>query len=314
MGPDGHGDTGGFGETLRHAREARGLTVTEVSEITKIRARYLEALEREEWRVLPPAVYALGFVKLYARTLGLDPESLADAFQRAVTPASQPLAGRSAPLSQAPITQGAPQAPVERSRRRRVSRPARSPASPTAWAVGVVVLAVAVVAMLLLIHRQAPSAVAVPRTPTQSSTHHPQSTGRHPTSHHAHQSKAAPQHRTHPNTNAGPGNHRRGTAPVLVSASTYFVHYQAATAPITVTLTFSGRCWIEEWINGVSQGTGGAIFNAGQTKTFRASQSLELWVGAPSFASFAINGHAEGLMSAGSNGQARHLLVTVKSS
>ena len=60
-----------IGRTLRLTREKRGLSLQQVEEATKIRARYLRDLENENFDVLP-AVYVLGSLKTYAEHLGLD--------------------------------------------------------------------------------------------------------------------------------------------------------------------------------------------------------------------------------------------------
>lgn len=61
----------GIGRSLQKAREERGLTLQQVEQRTKIRARYLQGLEREDFGVLP-TVYVLGSLKTYADHLGLD--------------------------------------------------------------------------------------------------------------------------------------------------------------------------------------------------------------------------------------------------
>jgi cytoskeleton protein RodZ len=66
-----------IGPVLEKARKERGLTLEEVEHATKIRKRYLAGLEREDYGVLPDAVYAQGFLKTYANYLGLDGEELA---------------------------------------------------------------------------------------------------------------------------------------------------------------------------------------------------------------------------------------------
>jgi cytoskeleton protein RodZ len=66
-----------LGPVLAKARRERGLTLEEAEHATKIRKRYLEGLEREDYGVLPDAVYAQGFLKTYANYLGLDGEGLA---------------------------------------------------------------------------------------------------------------------------------------------------------------------------------------------------------------------------------------------
>jgi cytoskeletal protein RodZ len=65
-----------IGYALEKARKERGLTLEEVESATKIRKRYLAGLEREDFGVLPDAVYAQGFLKTYANYLGLDGEEL----------------------------------------------------------------------------------------------------------------------------------------------------------------------------------------------------------------------------------------------
>jgi hypothetical protein len=75
-----------IGESLRKTRTGRGLTLVEASEATKIRVRYLRALEAEEWDVMPAPAYARGFLRTYADYLGLDGEALAEEFRRTVEP------------------------------------------------------------------------------------------------------------------------------------------------------------------------------------------------------------------------------------
>ena len=74
---------GQIGNTLREARLAIGLSLTDAQKATKIRARYLEALEQERFRMLPAPAYARGFLRSYAELLGLDPDPLL----RELTPA-----------------------------------------------------------------------------------------------------------------------------------------------------------------------------------------------------------------------------------
>jgi cytoskeleton protein RodZ len=63
---------GVFGDKLRREREMRGITLGEISESTKISKRWLQALENEEFNLLPGGVFNRGFVRSYARFLGLD--------------------------------------------------------------------------------------------------------------------------------------------------------------------------------------------------------------------------------------------------
>jgi cytoskeleton protein RodZ len=67
------------GEFFRQVRETKGLTVDEVSSKTRIRSDFVKALEDGNFSKLPDQVFARGFVRSYARSLGLDEE---DAIQR----------------------------------------------------------------------------------------------------------------------------------------------------------------------------------------------------------------------------------------
>ena len=69
-------------EILKATRERLGLTLDEVADITRVRRAYLEAFEQAAYDVLPPRAFAIGYVKAYAKALGLDEESLADMYKR----------------------------------------------------------------------------------------------------------------------------------------------------------------------------------------------------------------------------------------
>jgi cytoskeletal protein RodZ len=70
-----------IGHILREARENKGLTVEDVQAQIRINARYLTALENGQYSALPTPVHARGFLRNYARFLGLDPQPLLDRYQ-----------------------------------------------------------------------------------------------------------------------------------------------------------------------------------------------------------------------------------------
>lgn len=70
-----------LGHILREARETKGLTLQEVQEETRINIRYLEALENGDYDRLPTPVHVRGFLRNYARFLGLDPQPLLDRYE-----------------------------------------------------------------------------------------------------------------------------------------------------------------------------------------------------------------------------------------
>lgn len=74
----------GLGRALRKARHRQGLTLEEASRGTRLRAEYLDALEREAFDALPGDVYVRSFLRSYSGFLGLRPEKVVGVYERAV--------------------------------------------------------------------------------------------------------------------------------------------------------------------------------------------------------------------------------------
>jgi hypothetical protein len=124
----------GIGETLRETRMRARIDIGEVELRTKIRAKYLRAIENEEWGLLPGPIYVKSFLRTYAEYLGLDSRLLLDEYKRRYElPAEHELR---------------PLASIRRERERRARVP-RPPVIPP-WAVIGAVLAVALVGLYLL--------------------------------------------------------------------------------------------------------------------------------------------------------------------
>lgn len=87
----------GIGSTLRKARNRRKIDLSEVEASTRIRGRYLSAMENEEWDVLPGGPYTRSFIRTYATYLGLDGDRLADDYKRSVEPSPAEGAERGEP-------------------------------------------------------------------------------------------------------------------------------------------------------------------------------------------------------------------------
>jgi cytoskeleton protein RodZ len=85
-----------IGETLREARMRQKLDIADVEERTKIRAKYLRALENEEWGLLPGPTFVKTFLRTYAEVVGVDPYLLVEEYrlteERSDAPEFQPLA------------------------------------------------------------------------------------------------------------------------------------------------------------------------------------------------------------------------------
>ena len=89
------------GQILREAREAQGMTLEDAAARLRLMHRQVEAMETDHFESLDPPVFARGFVRNYARLLGLAPEVLlarmegAPAEPTAVSPAAPPQASKS---------------------------------------------------------------------------------------------------------------------------------------------------------------------------------------------------------------------------
>lgn len=66
----------GEGQILRTARENKGWSLTDTEEVTKIRVRYVQALEEENYGILPGSTYAKGYLRTYAKQLGLNSDEI----------------------------------------------------------------------------------------------------------------------------------------------------------------------------------------------------------------------------------------------
>jgi cytoskeleton protein RodZ len=151
-----------IGQTLRDARMREHVDITEIEFRTKIRAKYLRALENEEWSLLPGPTCVRSFLRTYAEALGLDGRALVDELKR---------------------REGAPSElealPPVRSRSGR-ARSSQRPRALPRWAVALILL-VAVIAALAVIGLLQGSSKPK-RTPVAT--------------HHAHRKKAPKKHAT----------------------------------------------------------------------------------------------------------------------
>ncbi len=77
---DAEGEDVPFGPWLRRQREMREITLREISDASKISLRYLQALEDERFDLLPAMVFAKGFLRQYARYVGLDQDEVVNRF------------------------------------------------------------------------------------------------------------------------------------------------------------------------------------------------------------------------------------------
>jgi hypothetical protein len=161
-----------IGQTLREARMRARIDISEVETRTKIRARYLRAIENEEWDLLPGPVYIKSFLRTYADYLGLDSRLLVDEFKREFElPSEHDL--RPAPG----LRQGR-----DRRDRDRGPKPIRGPLLPPWALIGIVLIAV--VAALYFIGLRNNAKPPSPTGAHNSSHHHRTTTTTTPPVHH----------------------------------------------------------------------------------------------------------------------------------
>ncbi|MGB8875574.1 MAG: helix-turn-helix domain-containing protein, partial [Solirubrobacteraceae bacterium] len=143
-----------IGTTLREARIRARIDISEVEARTKIRAKYLRAIENEEWDLLPGPVYVKSFLRTYGEFLGLDSRQLVDEFKRRYErPSDQELR----PIS------------ARQRERQRQRRPRRRTRLGRLGAV-VIVLAAVVAALFLVGSLSSKNTPTTPTAPTTAAT------------------------------------------------------------------------------------------------------------------------------------------------
>lgn len=271
-----------IGEYLRQSRQSRRLEIADISQELHIRPEYLQALEHDQWDKLPGEVYALGFLRSYARYLGVDAEALVD-YRRRLSARESPLR----PASPAPVE---PTAALlsRRQRKRRRQRPptgqATTPWRPrrtasasegpsgSGWVVfgaAAVLVALFVAGMWALNHQTKGTVVGGSARPRQSPS--------------ASASKRAHKKGTTPSSSPSPSKPLVNVALTSNNPANGDLVYRVSGGPLHVNLTFTGQCWVEVWQNGVTKNPYGVTYNAGQTLSVSASSSLELFVGTRAF-------------------------------
>lgn len=125
-----------IGETLRDARMRARIDVSEIEAKTKIRAKYLRALENEEWGLLPGPTFVKSFLRTYAQALDLDGKALVEEYRLSEENPSDALLE---PIVSSP----------QRSGRSRQSGGGRPPAGPSRAYMAVVGAIVVLIALLI---------------------------------------------------------------------------------------------------------------------------------------------------------------------
>ncbi|MFD0616783.1 helix-turn-helix domain-containing protein [Paenibacillus sp. GCM10027629] len=132
-----------LGDLLRNARLEKGMSLDDIQELTKIRKRYLEAIEDGDYKVLPGSFYVRAFVKTYAETLGLDSDEIVQLYKSDIPE---------------PVSESASVEPIiqkrRRSERQRQDRAGKWISAVLMW---LFLILIAVVIYFFYIHKASPS-------------------------------------------------------------------------------------------------------------------------------------------------------------
>jgi cytoskeleton protein RodZ len=256
-----------FGAWLRTQREARGISLREIADASKISVRYLEALEQDRFEILPAPVFVRGFLREYARVVGLDPDEVVNLFLLA--------SGGDGDEEQAE---------EERLARRRASGP-----SPLVY---VALLAVAVLILLGLAAlvwywaaRRSPAAEeSVPpvaaRPAVESFADAPPEAAAVPTA-------TAPESAVSP---AGETPAAAEPEPPATGPAAPLPPPRAAGAPLRVQLDFVEDCWVELVVDGGRRN--GELRTSGEVLTIEAADSVLLTLGNPAGVRVEVDGRS----------------------
>ncbi|MDI3269670.1 MAG: DUF4115 domain-containing protein [Bacillota bacterium] len=251
------------GQKLKETREAKGLTLRDVQEATKIRLRYLEALESGHWDVFPGRVYVRGYIRAYAQFLGLPPDPLLHLWDESHPEEEDGADG--------PPPEKGRQEPLAARAQARAARPARRP-----WLWLLVLALLAGGGWWLW--------AAAGRGTEDSSVQQPPG-------------PAVPGAEPAPPVEEAPPPPAEPPPPTVEKeTANTLVRYQVKGASsLEVLLTFSAPCWISVRADGQVV-EAGRTFQKGQTLTVTAAEKITVRVGYPPGLQVTILGQDQGLL------------------
>ncbi len=274
-----------FGTHLRLAREKRGMTLQQIAATTKISARVLASLERNDISILPGGIFSRAFVRSYAREIGLDPDATVEMFVESFPTESAP---------EAPPT-AAPEDFVEFESGRKV-------ATTLLQLLGLSV--VVVVAVLIYFNFRGSSKAAAPPESPRPAAAPARTTDPSPPPVIPPAGEGVAQPSTDPNgtppldssatvpSNTAPANAAAapGTAQPAGTDSagaTPAAATPSSTAPLRVTLTTKSPCWVSMTVDGTR--TVARIVQPGERLSFESHGEVVLNVGDAAAVSLTIN-------------------------
>jgi len=289
---------GEVGRLLRERREELGMEVTDIQQATKIRARYIQAIEEGDTSVLPAPVYAKGFVRAIANTLGLDGFSL---MQQYMAPSGdRPPADDSetVPEQQRP-TRADTEKPARRQRPLWMQSPAGPPvARPTQNRGLSAIILIVLVFVLLLGMGYAINYYLLSDVADAPGTEEPEASNPEDTQPEEPSEPSSPG--TEPETEEPSSPEPPEEASLKVETTqdtaqniiTFELRAEDGVLPdeLTVTVTGAGRCWLRT----TSESTGEVLYEgtltAGDEHTWTDPVGLRLRAGAPEAVGLSFNG------------------------
>ena len=238
-------DSGSFGDWLRRQRELREISLRDIAERTKISLRYLEAMEADRFDLLPAPIFAKGFLREYARYVGLSPDDVVNHYLSVHHP--EELAD-----------------PKEDTKVR--TRPKQVDPGPTpvrrnwSWGLLLALAGLILLVVVALLAYFADRRHEEQRSPDASTTQAPPIAAPLPT-------QAAIQ--------GGPAAQPQPAPP--------------PSAPIEVSLDFSGECWVESLIDGKNRRA--EVHVQGESLQLDAQKSVALKLGNAGVVDVQVNGY-----------------------
>lgn len=272
-----------FGTFLRQAREKRGISLQQVSATTKISARVLESLERNDPRKLPGGIFSRAFVRSYAREVGLDPEVAVERFVAAFP--------EQATTESEPATV-VPDDPESFESRRRA-------AATILQLVGISVVIVVIVVLYYSLRRTEPPPVRVvseaaqqqpPSTPASPPGAQP-GTGREASAQVAATASGAPDGQAAGGvTPAATTTAAAGVPSVPAAAPPAAPAGPATDAPLTVGITTTDACWLSLSVDGTR--VVARTLEPGEHVSYPVRASVTIIAGNAGALSLTLNGKA----------------------
>jgi cytoskeletal protein RodZ len=258
-----------LGQVLQKAREEKGISLDDIQRVTKIQRRYLEAIERGHFHLLPGHFYARAFIKSYAEAVGLDPSHLLNHFQ-ADLPAQQP------------------QEQVERLRRRRAAA-VNDPLQAGRW-VTKTLLVLFVVLIIGVIYMAFVNSTGLDTSPTPGtdSASPPGVQAGTPLVPPAAPPAPAPVQTPEPTSQQAPAEEEKATLTFESQQGSVYTFVLSPADKITVKVKANDRCWFEVREAPKKKGDG-VMLKKGDEKVLEAPKNPTLVVGAPTAVQISVN-------------------------